>query len=85
MNCFSHLSLSDRIRIESSLNSRGSFKKIDDVLGKHPSSISLEIRKHLQRKRTGGAGQCFNDCAKRMGCKRSGLCNVKRRQRTFQG
>lgn len=64
-------------RIESSLNARGSFKKIDDVLGKHPSSVSLEIRKHLQRKRTGGAGQCFNDCAKRMGCKSSGLCNVK--------
>lgn len=77
MNCFSHLSLSDRIRIESSLNSRRSFKKIAEVLGKHPSSISLEIRKHLQRKRTGGAGQCFNDCAKRMGCKCSGLCNVK--------
>ena len=41
-----HLTLSDRIYIESELNIGSTFKSIADVLGKDPSTISKEVRHH---------------------------------------
>ena len=41
-----HLTLSDRIYIESELNIGSTFKSIADFLGKDPSTISKEVRLH---------------------------------------
>ena len=42
-----HFTLSDRISIEAGIEKRWSFKKIADELGKSPSSVSREVRRHL--------------------------------------
>lgn len=47
-----HLSFSDRIYIEQSLYDNLSFKAIADFLGKDPSTISKEIRRSLDIKRS---------------------------------
>ena len=41
-----HLTLSDRVYIESELNIGSTFKSIADFLGKDPSTISKEVRLH---------------------------------------
>lgn len=41
-----HLTLSDRVRIEKGLNSGESFRMIAAAIGKDPSTISKEVRKH---------------------------------------
>ena len=43
-----HLTLSDRIYIESELNIGSTFKSIADFLGKDPSTISKEVRLHRE-------------------------------------
>ncbi|SCI00699.1 Transposase and inactivated derivatives%2C IS30 family [uncultured Ruminococcus sp.] len=42
-----HFTLSDRISIEAGIEKGWSFKKITDELGKSPSSVSREVRRHL--------------------------------------
>ena len=42
-----HFTLSDRISIEAGIEKGWSFKKIADELGKSPSSVSREVRRHL--------------------------------------
>lgn len=67
-----HLTLSDRIVIESSLRDGSSFKQIAQELGKDPSTISKEIRGHYKvvEKDT------FNPCIHRRECKHyADLCN----------
>lgn len=71
---FSHLSLEDRFCIERGLMEHMSFKSIAAELGRHPSSVSLEVRRHAVRRKSGGSGSCFNDCVLRFGCKVSSLC-----------
>ena len=67
-----HLTLSDRIVIESSLREGTSFKQIAQELGKDPSTISKEVRGHYKvvEKDT------FNPCIHRRECKHyADLCN----------
>lgn len=67
-----HLTLSDRIVIESSLRDGSSFKQIAQELGKDPSTISKEIRGHYKvvEKDT------FNPCIHRRECKHyADLCS----------
>ena len=67
-----HLTLSDRIVIESSLRDGSSFKQIAQELGKDPSTISKEVRGHYKvvEKDT------FNPCIHRRECKQyADLCN----------
>ena len=67
-----HLTLSDRIVIESSLRDVSSFKQIAQELGKDPSTISKEVRGHYKvvEKDT------FNPCIHRRECKHyADLCN----------
>lgn len=67
-----HLTLSDRIVIESSLRDGSSFKQIAQELGKDPSTISKEVRGHYKvvEKDT------FNPCIHRRECKHyADLCN----------
>lgn len=67
-----HLTLSERIIIESSLRDGMSFKQIAREVDKDPSTISKEIRSHFKviEKDT------FNPCRHRKDCKHfSDLCN----------
>ena len=74
MGTFKQFSLGERITIQNELDSRKSFKAIAEQLGKAPSSISREVRRHIELKKSGGYGRQFNDCAKRYSCNRENVC-----------
>lgn len=66
-----HLTLSERIAIESSLREEYTFLQIGNEIGKDPSTISKEVRNHFRVVEKGA----FNPCAYRKECKhRSDLC-----------
>lgn len=68
----SHLTLSDRIAIEVGLRERKSFSAIALELGKDPTTISKEVRTHIQLKQAGG----YNPCIVLKDCKHYGdLCD----------
>ena len=64
----SHLTLSERIEIEKALRDRASFSEIGASLGKDPSTLSKEVRKHFIIK--DGGSRC-NPCVHRSACKHS--------------
>ena len=66
-----HLTLSERISIESALREGLNFKEIGVEISKDPSTISKEIRSHFKVVEK----QSFNPCAHRFECKHhSDLC-----------
>jgi len=74
METFKHFSLEERIIIQNELNSRKSFKNIASQLDKAPSSISREVRRHIEQKESGSYGRPFNDCVKRFSCSLEDVC-----------
>jgi IS30 family transposase len=74
METFKHFSLEERVAIQNELNSQKSFKAIAEQLGKAPSSISREVRRHIEQKETGGYGRKFNDCIDRSSCSLENIC-----------
>lgn len=71
---YKHLTLQDRITIQSSLNQNESFKKIANTIGKDCSTISKEVRLNLRISKEGGHYINFNDCLSRKGCTFTNLC-----------
>jgi len=71
---FKHFSLEERIAIQHELKSRKSFKAIASQLGKATSSISREVRRHIELKGTGSYGREFNDCINRSSCSLTNVC-----------
>ena len=69
-----HLTLSDRMVIETQLSNSTSFKAIASALDKDPSTISKEVRSHLSVERIGGFRKKYNACTKRNVCLVGGLC-----------
>lgn len=69
-----HMTLTDRITIETMLTNRQSFKQIALAVNKNCTTISREIRNHLEFKRSGGLGRPFNPCTHRYSCNVSFLC-----------
>ena len=79
-----HMTLEERYTIYHMLNEGASFKKIANAINKNCSSISREIRNHLEYKKTGSYSRAFNCCAHRKNCPQTALCihcihSVKRR------
>ena len=74
MVIFKQFSLEERITIQNELNSNKSFKAIAEQLGKAPSSISREVRRHIEQKESGSYGRQFNDCANRSSCTLENVC-----------
>lgn len=70
------LTLRDRIFIESMLHEGKTIKEIATALGKSESTVSREIRKHLQKdtKRTNWAP---NQCRNALTCEITGLCRLQ--------
>ena len=64
-----HLTLSDRVRIQSGLDKSESFKKIAQDIGKNCTTVSREVRNHFVVERTGGNGKGYNDCLNKYRCK----------------
>lgn len=56
------------------LSQQCSFKQIAAYVNKNCSSISREIRNHLEFRRSGGFGRSYNACLYRRDCSNSFLC-----------
>ena len=63
-----HLSFDDRLEIEKGLKEGLSFKQIGINIGKDCTTISKEIKNHIQYKNIGCLGRGFNDCIYRYKC-----------------
>jgi len=74
MEAFKHFSLEERITIQSELKSGKSFKAIAEQLSKAPSSISREVRRHIEQKESGSYGRQFKDCVNRSSCTLENVC-----------
>ena len=70
----SHLSLDERITIAQLLKGQSSFKAIARELGRDPSTISKEVRRHRIPKKSGAMDKSFNNCAHRFGCDCRRVC-----------
>jgi IS30 family transposase len=63
-----HLTLSERITIEKSLNDSMSFKAIARLLVRDCTSIAKEVKKHIVHRKAGCYGKPFNNCIHRFDC-----------------
>lgn len=71
-----HLTLRDRNKIQGGLLTRKPFRAIAKEINKHPSTVSREIRAHMQVKRKGAKwSRFFNDCKHRKNCDIKYLCD----------
>ena len=77
----SHLSDSDRIRMEHGLRHRMSFQQIGKELGKSHSTISREVLKHRISSDKGASGRISNRCVFRRDCDVYHLCPERKCQR----
>ncbi len=77
MNENKHLTLDERNFIEQELAKNTSFREIASQLGKDPTTISKEVRKHRIRKEGQSIHISPNHCAKRYKCHRHNLCNPR--------
>lgn len=67
-----HLTLDDRLSIQTGLHDGLKFQEIAREIGKDPSTVSKEIRNHIIVKRT----SMFNPCSKIQECSHSGdICS----------
>ena len=64
----------ERISLQKYLGEGLSFKEIGQTLGKDPTTISREVRKHLSQVATGRPGFSFNTCKNRKNCRVKNLC-----------
>ena len=69
-----HLTLIDRQVIEQMLNNKKRPIDIAKALGKHPSTISREIKAHFIVQRTGIRSRNYNNCRNRFSCTKSHIC-----------
>jgi IS30 family transposase len=71
-----HLTFSDRNRLQGGLANKKSFKEIGLELHKSPSTISREIKAHMFINKKGRKySRYFNDCVYRNGCKMCYVCD----------
>lgn len=81
MNKNRHLIQDERITIEHRLKERESFKGIGRELSKDPTTITKEVKNHIQFRKTGCYGKSFNDCLYRKDCTVRHLCGSQRCRR----
>ena len=73
-NTHSHLTLSDRIYIEQALERRMKFKEIAVFIGKDPTTVSKEIRRHRVVKESDRKTAL---CENRSTCTKQHMCRQK--------
>ncbi len=64
----------ERLELQKGLKESESFKSIGKRLGKDPSTISREVRKHLSEVATGHPGYPYNACKNRFHCRNKRIC-----------
>ena len=64
----------ERISLQKFLGEGLTFKEIARTLGKDPSTISREVRKHMSQVATGRPGYPYNPCRHRKNCRAKNLC-----------
>ena len=64
----------ERISLQKFLGEGLTFKEIARTLGKDPSTISREVRKHMSQVATGRPGYPYNPCKHRKSCRVKNLC-----------
>ena len=69
-----HLTDACRLLIEHMLKEGASLARIAVKIGKHPATITREIRKRSVNSDKGAAGRPTNRCVHRKTCKKSQLC-----------
>lgn len=71
-----HLTLDNRIAIEKGLDEGLSMRQIASSIGKDPSTVSKEVRKHLTRHPHNSFNEPRNKCALFGDCKRKNICGL---------
>jgi len=74
---FTHITDSDRLRIEHELRCGTSLKKIAALIGKHHSTVAREILARRITSDKGAARRLTNRCVHRRNCTRTQLCMDK--------
>ena len=69
-----HLTFEQRVDIEKGLTENKSFAEIAKLIGKDPSTVSKEVRRHSHEKERPDAGYTNPPCTNRKGCKMICLC-----------
>lgn len=77
----SHLTESDRLKIEYGLRRRMSFQQLAQELGKSRSTICREVLKHRKASTKGAKGRLANRCINRRNCDVTNLCAGRRCRR----
>lgn len=72
---FTHLTLDDRITIQQGLKEGKSFKAIGLETAKDGSTISKEIKRSIEFKKTGCHGSNYNACLIKRDCSYRKICN----------
>lgn len=75
-----HMTDLQRAKISLGLSEGRNFAQIAKEIGVDATTVSREIRKHIQTEKKGAAGRGFNDCAKRMRCQSANERCEKKRQ-----
>jgi IS30 family transposase len=75
-----HMTIDDREYIEQALNQNITFKEMGKYLGKDPTTIAKEVKKHRIRKHGYSVHADFNHCSIRFTCHKKHICgrNCKR-------
>lgn len=74
---YKHLTLSERIEIYTQLKANKSIRKIAKELKRDPTTISKEIKKHLEIRETGCGGRPFNQCKNSDQCVKTKVCGAE--------
>jgi transposase, IS30 family len=69
-----HLQLDERIRIQVGLEKGSTLTAIAREIGRSPTTISNEIRRWAEPRKSGALGKSFHDCLHRRECEYSELC-----------
>lgn len=60
--------------IEDELNQGSNFRQIADILNKHPSAISKEVKRNFSTVVPSSFNNSFNKCENKRSCKISNVC-----------
>ena len=69
-----HLTTEQRSTIQDMLSNKCTFTEIGDAIGKDPSTVAKEIKKHLNFSKVGYRYVKFNACSKRKTCEKKHVC-----------
>ena len=71
---YKHLTLDDRITIQKALKEGQTFVEIGALIGKDPSTVSKEVKAHLDYRNTGTRSRGYNPCRHRKRCTKQYIC-----------